>query len=127
MSKPTTIFFCLLLSFSISGCAIYYRDAETNAEHIFGFGHLAIKQSTPEEGKQAIFTQKTLTGFAIGLDDNNFGFSVGWDQRERVSIYDENTSISIQKPDNGNFFLFKFGSQLPNLIQSTPSIFGEQP
>lgn len=106
--------FLLILGFPIlmSGCAIYYHDAETGAEHIWGIGHLVTKVTPPTDGKQAVIRQATLTGLALGLEDDSFGFSVGWDRRERITVYDD-ASLVIQRPPSNDFFLFKINT-LPN-------------
>lgn len=87
-----------------SGCAVYYHDQETGADHIWGIGHLATKVAEPEDHKQAVIRQVTLTGFSLGLEEGALGLSLGWDQRQRVSIFDENSSIAIRRPKDGNFF-----------------------
>lgn len=92
------------------GCAIYYRDSESGAEHIWGFGHLAMKATPPLDGKKALIRKATLTGIGLGLDDGSFGVSVGWNQRERIIIYDGNTALTIQRPPSNDFFDFKIGS-----------------
>lgn len=108
------IILVLVLLFHISGCVVYYHDIETGADHIWGIGHLATKVSEPDNGKQAVIRKATLAGIALGIEEESLGMSVGWNQRERIVIYDENTSISIQKPDSDNSsFLFKFGSEPP--------------
>lgn len=94
----------------LPGCAIYYRDAKTGAEHIWGIGHIATKISAPEDGKQALISKATLTGINFGIEENKIGLSAGFDRRERIVIYDENAAISIIRPESDNFFLFKFGS-----------------
>lgn len=99
-----------IVAMHMFGCAIYYRDAESGAEHIWGFGHLAMKATPPLDGKQALIRKATLAGVALGIDDGSFGMSVGWDQRERIIIYDENTAITIQRPPSNDFFYFKIGS-----------------
>ena len=121
ISKLISITVCLLESLLLSSCAIHYLDADTGAEHTWGFGHIATKISGPKNGKQAIITENTLTGLAIGLEEGYLGFSAGWDQRNRVVLYDENTSISIQRPQHGSFFLIEFGSELPTQINNTSS------
>jgi hypothetical protein len=100
------------------GCAIYYRDADSGAEHIWGFGHLAMKATPPLEGKQALIRRATLTGIALGVDDGSLGLSLGWDQRERIIVYDENTALTIQRPPSNDFFYFKIGTY-PLEINST--------
>ncbi len=92
---------------ALSGCAVYYRDAESGAEHIWGLGHLAMKVTPPLDGKKAIIRKATLMGLALGIDEGSLGFSVGWDQRERIVIHDENTAITIERPPSNDFFYFK--------------------
>lgn len=99
-----------IVAFQVLGCAIYYRDTESGAEHIWGFGHLAMKATPPLDGKQALIRKATLAGVALGIDDGSLGMSVGWDQRERIIIYDENAAITIQRPPSNDFFYFKIGS-----------------
>lgn len=103
----------LIIELLMSSCAIYYRDRDTGAEHIFGFGHLSVKTSPPKEGKQALIQRMTLTGLAAGLDNGALGVSAGWDRREHILIYDENTAITIQRPPSNEFFYFKIGTYPP--------------
>ncbi|MGJ0514366.1 MAG: hypothetical protein ACR65O_01300 [Methylomicrobium sp.] len=116
MGNLIKLVFLIILILSVSSCGIYYRDEETGAEHIWGIGHLATKVTAPENGKQAVIRKATLAGIAFGLEEGAVGTSVGWDQRERIAIYDENTAIAIQRPEDDNFFLFKFGAQPSGLI-----------
>ncbi len=111
MSKSNNLILLIMLILILPGCAIYYRDKKTGAEHIWGIGHLATKFSAPVDGKQAVISKATLVGINFGIDEGKIGISAGWDKRERITIYEENTSISIIKPENDNFFLFTFGSQ----------------
>ncbi|GJL59828.1 MAG: hypothetical protein NPIRA03_26850 [Nitrospirales bacterium] len=104
------IFVVAIVAFHVFGCAIYYRDAESGAEHIWGFGHLAMKATPPLDGKQALIRKSTMAGVAVGVDDGSLGLSIGWDQRERLMIYDENTAVTIQRPPSNDFFYFKVGS-----------------
>ena len=128
MKKPSTSYWHLspfilvakisafvIIGFLLSSCAVYYRDRDSGAEHIWGFGHLSMKVVPPTEGKQAIIQRTTLTGIAVGLDNGSFGLSVGWDQREHILIYDENTAITIQRPPTNDFFYFKIGTYPPDL------------
>ena len=103
----------VFLSLYLTGCAIYYRDPDSGAEHIWGFGHLAMKVTPPLEGKQAIIRRATLTGVALGTGQGSFGISVGYDRNESILIYDENTAISIQRPPSNDFFYFKIGTAPP--------------
>ena len=104
-----------LAAFMYLGCAVQYYDQDTGAEHIWGFGHLSMKVTSPKEEKQALIQRTTLTGIAVGLDNGSFGLSIGWDQRERIHIYDPNTAISIDRPPSNDFFYFKIGTYPPDL------------
>ena len=105
----------VLIGFLLSSCAVYYRDRDSGAEHIWGFGHLSMKVVPPNEGKQALIQRTTLTGLAVGLDNGSLGLSVGWDQREHILVYDANTTISIQRPPSNDFFYFKIGTYPPDV------------
>jgi len=104
------IIFLVLAISLLSGCAVYYRDRESGAEHIWGFGHLSMKVIPPLEEKQALIQRTTLTGVAIGMDNGSLGMSVGFDQREHILIYDENVALTIQRPPSNDFFYFKIGT-----------------
>jgi hypothetical protein len=105
------IFYSFLLL--THGCAIYYHDSQTGADHIWGFGHLAMKAVPDSMDKQVYITQKTLAGVALGFDDLSPNFSLGWNRSERIYILDKNTSLAIQRPSNHDYFQFKFAA-FPN-------------
>lgn len=97
---------------ALSGCAIHYRDAKTGAEHIWGFGHLAIKATSPEDSKQAVITQSTLSGISLGIEECKANVVLGWNSQQRIEIHDDNTLISVVRPNNkDDFFLFRVGSE----------------
>lgn len=123
LSMSRVLMLIIFFSFQISGCAIYYRDSVSGAEHIWGIGHLATKITSPEDGKQAVVTRATLTGIAIGMDDGVFGVSAGLDRRERIIVYDDNTSIAITRHPSNDFFLFKIGSNPPGFKNADANVF----
>lgn len=104
------IIILVIMGLHVAGCAVYYRDRESGAEHIWGFGHLAMKVTSPLEGKKALIQKMTLTGMAVGIDNGSMGASVGYDEREHILIYDENTAITIQRLPSNDFFYFKIGT-----------------
>lgn len=118
MDNPIKLVFSISLLLSVSSCGIYYRDEVSGSEHIWGIGHLATKVTAPEGDKQGVIRKATMVGIALTMEEGAVGISAGWDQRERIAIYNENTSISVQRPEDGNFFLFRFGSQPPAPILS---------
>ncbi len=110
VTQAQNIGMLVLVGFLLSGCAIYYRDRDTGAEHIFGFGHLSVKTIPPHEGKQAIVQRMTLTGLAAGLDNGSLGVSVGYDRREHILISGDNTAITIESHPSKDYFYFKIGT-----------------
>ena len=104
-----------LIGILLSGCAIYYRDRDTGAEHIWGFGHLAVKTLPPNEGKQALVQRMTLTGIAVGMDNGSLGVSAGYDRRAPILIFDENAAITIERHPSNDFFNFKIRTYPPSL------------
>ena len=110
MFKLIIKFLCLSIILTLSGCAIHYHSAETGADHIWGFGHLAMKTVPDSVDKQILITQKTLTGIALGFDGVSPSFSIGWNQNERITILDKNTSLAIQRPSNDDYFQFQFAA-----------------
>ena len=107
-----------IVAFHMLGCAVYYRDRYTGAEHVWGFGHLAMKVSHPFDDKHALIQRTTLPGVAVGMDNGEWGMSVGWAQREHILIYDESTTISIQRPPSNDFFSFEIKAYPPESGQS---------
>lgn len=100
----------ITLGFLLSGCAVYYRDRDSGAEHIWGFGHLAVKTIPPHEGKQALVQRMTLTGLAVGLDNGSFGVSAGYDRREHILIPNNDRALTITPHHNDDYFYFKIGT-----------------
>ena len=99
-----------LVGLLLSGCAVYYLDRDTGTEHIWGFGHLAVKTVPPHEGKQALVQRMTLAGIAVGMDNGSVGVSAGYDRREHILIFDENAAITIERHPSNDFFNFKIGT-----------------
>ena len=50
LKVPLLLLSCVLHA----GCAVYFHDVETGADHVWGFGHLAMKVAPESEGKQAV-------------------------------------------------------------------------
>ena len=120
-SEVLNISVLVIMGFLLSSCAIYYRDRDTGAEHIFGFGHLAVKTIPPNDGKQALVQRMTLTGIALGLDNGSLGISAGWDRREHILIYSD-AAITIEPHTSNDFFFFKIGTYPPELRATPDSV-----
>ena len=110
LTQATHISILAIIGLMLSGCAVYYRDRDTGAEHIWGFGHLAVKTIPPTDGKQALVQQMTLTGIAVGMDNGSFGMSAGYDRREHILISDKNTAITIKHHPSNDYFHFQIGT-----------------
>lgn len=108
--KLTIKFICYSFLLLIQGCAISYYDPQTGVDHIWGVGHLAMKVLPDEDDKQILITQKTLAGVALGFEGISPSFSMGWNQSERITVFDQNTSLSIQRPSNNDYFQLKFSA-----------------
>ena len=109
----------ITISLVLPGCAVYYRDRVSGIEHIWGFGHLSMKVTASAEEKQALIQRTTLIGVSTGMDNGSLGMSAGYDRREHIIIYDDNTVITIQRPPSNDFFYFKIGSLPVELDKQT--------
>ncbi len=109
-SLASKIIVVAMIAILTSGCAIYYRDRDSGAEHVWGFGHLAMKVTPALEEKQALIQRTTLPGVAVGMDNGELAMSVGWAQREHILIYEKNAAISIIRPPSNDFFHFEIGT-----------------
>lgn len=96
----------------LSGCALHYYDKKTGAEHIFGFGHMVMKASAPENGHQAIVTGTDIVGLGLGKSREGGYLSLGWDNRRWIEIIDKNTTVDLVWP-NGNFLNTRVGASWP--------------
>jgi hypothetical protein len=96
-----------------AGCAFQYSDSKTGTEHLWGFGHLAMKVSAPNEGKKAIVRGVTLCGVGLGLKDGWPFLTLGWERQQSMDIVDANTSVRLEGPDS-DLFKARVGSQLPS-------------
>ena len=104
----------------VSGCAVHYFDKKTDTEHIWGVGHMVMKASSPKEGHQALIRGTDVAGFALGKSDAGGYLIVGWEQRRRVEIIDQNTSVRLEWP-RADFLNLRVGSDWPhNMDESNP-------
>lgn len=104
----TRLLLGVVMCWALTGCAVHYSDSKTGAEHIWGFGHLAVKATVPDDGKKAIVRSVTLFGAALGFRDGSPLLSIGWEELQRVEVMDGNTAVLIEGPRN-DFLELKFG------------------
>ncbi len=105
----------LIALLSLSGCAIHYYDNNTGAEHIFGFGHMVMKVSSPKGTHQAIVGGTDILGIGLGKNNDGTYLSLGWDSRRRIEVINENTSVDLEWP-NGDFLNTRIGSSGPETV-----------
>jgi hypothetical protein len=108
----------LVLVVFVSGCAVHYFDPKTGAEHIWGFGHMVMKASSTKERHQALIRGTDVAGLALGKSDAGGYLVVGWEQRRRVEIIDENTSVRLEWPQ-ANFLNLRVGSDWPHYVDES--------
>jgi hypothetical protein len=100
---------------SMSGCAVHYYDPETGSEHIWGFGHMVMKATTPREGYRALVRGTEVIGLTVGrLDDQQY-LTIGWEKRQRLEIVDESAAIRLEWPDS-SFLRVRVGSEWPQVF-----------
>lgn len=95
------------------GCALHYYDEDTGAEHVYGFGHMVMKVSAPKAGHQAVVTGTDLIGLGIGRNADGGYLSLGWDNRRRIEIIDQNTAVDLIWPD-ADFLNMRIGGHVPD-------------
>lgn len=99
------------------GCAVHYYDAKTETEHVWGFGHLAMKAPRPQEGVRAVVTGADTLGLGIGSTPQEGYLSLGWHRSRLLQVTDANTQVRLEWPRSG-FFGVRVGSEPPALWQS---------
>jgi hypothetical protein len=97
------------------GCAIHYYDPKTQTEHVWGFGHMAIKVSTPNEGVRAIVRGVDTVGVGIGSLPGHGYIAAGWQSVRRMEIVEESTAVRLEWP-TADFFSVRVGSEFPGFI-----------
>lgn len=98
----------------LNGCSVHYYDSVNGAEHIFGFGHMVMKASAPNDTHQAIVRGTDILGVGFGKNDDGSYFSLGWDSHRRIEVINENTAIELIWPDS-DFLNARIGSSLPQI------------
>lgn len=102
------------------GCAIHYFDSETGTEHIWGFGHMQMKVSPPNEGVRAIVRGTETVGVAVGVGEETSYALVGWQQLSNLYVVDSDTAIRLEWP-SADFFEVRVGTEFPS-FDSTASL-----
>ncbi|MEE9129803.1 MAG: hypothetical protein V3T84_07265 [Phycisphaerales bacterium] len=96
------------------GCAIHYFDSETGTEHIWGFGHMQMKVSPPNEGVQAVVRGTDVLGLSIGSADQQVYFTAGWHRVQRLDVIAESTAVRLEWP-SADFAEVRVGTAFPGV------------
>ena len=118
LKKGMSTFVTALLPFFLHGCAIHYFDSETGTEHLWGVGHMKMKVAAPNEGLQAVVRGVEVLGLGIGRDDGYGYVALGWHNRQRLDILDENASVRLEWCGN-DFANVRVGSEFPKSLEGT--------
>lgn len=96
----------------LTGCTIVYHDVETGAMHAWGAAHLAMRATTPKEGKKAVVSGVTTYGMAIGIWDRIPFITIGWQRMQIAEVIDEDTAVRIEAP-HGDLLQMEVGATPP--------------
>lgn len=98
--------FCLALP----ACAIHYHDRHTGTDHLWGFGHVAIRLAPVEEGVRGVFREIESIGVSIGVARDNSYIAAGWHRLRRIDILAADAAVRIDRPAGG-FFSIRVGTE----------------
>jgi len=104
------LFFSSILE--LQGCALHYYDSTTGTEHVWGFGHMAMKPSAPNEGLKAVGRRTDTGGISIARLQEGIYVALGWASQQRIEIMDDNTQLCLAWPTN-TFYSVRVGSHFP--------------
>lgn len=104
----------LLLAAVLNGCAVHYYDPDTQAEHVWGIGHMRMKAEAAREDNKAIVKGVELYGIGLGFGRQDYYAVLGWDRRTLLSVVDKDTSVRLEWPSS-DFFDVRVGSRPPFL------------
>jgi hypothetical protein len=98
----------------LSACALQYYDPETGTTHVWGFGHMRMKASPPNEGVQAIVRATSILGLSLGRTTGGRAYlTLGYDSEQQTDIVAESTSVYLEWP-SGDLFNLRAGSTWPD-------------
>lgn len=104
--------FVLHLLVLLPGCSVHYYDEDTGNEHLWGFGHMVMRVSEPNEGVQARVGQTRTLGLSAGHHPDASHMTLGWHNETRLYAINPETSVRFEWPDN-RLFNVRVGSLPP--------------
>ena len=94
-----------LLIISTTGCAIHYYDEDTETEHLWGFGHMKMRVTVPEEKIQAAVHGIKICGLGISKTPEDFSLITGFYNKTKMEIAAEDASFRLEWPTNDLFYV----------------------
>ena len=103
---------CLVVIHLSSGCAVHSYDEKTGVEHVWGFGHIAMRAVDANEGLQGVVRETEFVGLAFSSCPQELFLSVGYSKQHRLHIIDEDTQIRLEWP-TADMLNIRIGSAFP--------------
>ena len=97
--------------FRSSGCAVHYYDKTNGTEHVWGFGYLKMAVQPSSEGVRAVINGTQTLGLGLGLGQEDYYLSVGWNNQSILKVAD-NTSVRFEWP-TADLFNVRVGTNFP--------------
>ena len=107
-----------LMSIFLAGCSFHYYDQKTRTEHIWGFGHMQMKLTLPDEGLKVALTGTEMFGLGFSRDEEDYHLLSGWRRNNTLNVLDEDGSVRVEWPTS-NFLNIRIGSIPPFLLYKT--------
>ncbi len=91
-----------------ASCAIHYYDPATGTEHLWGFGHMAMRVHQPVNEPSAVVTGIDTLGLSLGTTRDSTHLAVGWHSIRRIEMPD-NGLLRLEWP-SADFFAVRLGA-----------------
>lgn len=109
---------CLIFMCLSSGCAIHHYDAKTGTEHVWGFGHVAMRSVAANEGLQGVVSSTEFLGLVFSSSPQESFFSAGYSKQQRLHIIDADAAFRLEWP-TADLLNVRIGSEFPHLSKNS--------
>lgn len=122
MNGPLRTIGCTILTVcvsivSLNACAVYYYDEAEKVEHVWGIGHLKVRNVPSRDDSKATIIGVTTIGASVGVIEGSKQLLLGWSSQRYVSIFENDATIGLAAPDN-DLFKLRVGNVPPLDLQS---------
>lgn len=108
-----------VLIFILQGCAFHYYDPVTQAEHLFGIGHMVMKVHDVGINKIATVRGYSSFGLSTGIDESGGHFAAGWSSHRSIRLLQSDASIELIWPSN-DFLNVRIGEPFAGQAKFSP-------